>query len=176
MLSVLYPDIEWDRIETVGLDLDGTVYDEFEFIRQAYWSIVKTHSESKGEDALCRPYAFMLKRWLEKGSSYPHIFSEVHDRHLIHQKLSREQFVQAALKTLHECEPVLRLSGRSKCVLKELAHSRCMFLVSDGQAGLQARKCRSLGLEGFVDRKNMFFTDEFGPEYQKPATGRSVCH
>ena len=43
MLSALYPNINWSEIDCIGLDLDGTLYDEYEFIKQVYYSILTYH-------------------------------------------------------------------------------------------------------------------------------------
>ena len=45
MLNVLYPDIDWSHIKYIGFDLDGTLYDEFEFIVQTYKKIILENNE-----------------------------------------------------------------------------------------------------------------------------------
>ena len=48
MLKYLYPQINWNNINYVGFDLDGTLYDEADFIAQAYIKISNYLSQETG--------------------------------------------------------------------------------------------------------------------------------
>ena len=74
MLSPLFKNVNWNHITSVGFDMDGTLYDEFDFIKQVYSEINK---QLILNDSIL---SFMTERWLEKGSSYPLIFSEAYDK------------------------------------------------------------------------------------------------
>ena len=46
MMKYLCNEIPWERIKAVGFDMDGTIYDEYDFIYQVYQSIANTFSNS----------------------------------------------------------------------------------------------------------------------------------
>ena len=41
MMKSLFNKINWDKISYVGFDMDGTLYDEYEFISEVYKEISK---------------------------------------------------------------------------------------------------------------------------------------
>ena len=81
MNYLLSNDFEWKNIKSVGFDIDGTLYDEFDFIDQVYEEISE----------IFKDYVINIKEikikllhiWLEKGSSYPYIFKEIVDELII---------------------------------------------------------------------------------------------
>ena len=87
MLNALYKDIDWSSITTVGFDMDGTLYDEYDFIKQVY-SEINSQLIQNNEILL-----FMNQKWIEKGSSYPHIFDEAYERSN-NISYSQEEFVK----------------------------------------------------------------------------------
>ena len=101
MLSVLYKNIDWKNITAVGFDMDGTLYDEYNFITQVYSEI--NRQLIKDEAVLL----FMCHRWIEKGSSYPHIFNEAFEKcnnNLNNQEDFRIFFVTLYLNYLYQIE------------------------------------------------------------------------
>ena len=50
MLNVLCPNFDCRNIKYVGFDLDGTLYDEFDFIYQVYSKIVKANASLLGDN------------------------------------------------------------------------------------------------------------------------------
>ena len=46
MLKSLFPRINWDAVRIVGFDMDGTLYDEADFISQVYCDIAKLLAET----------------------------------------------------------------------------------------------------------------------------------
>ena len=52
------------NIKYVGFDLDGTLYDEFDFIYQVYSKIVKANASLLGDNMSALNW--MKERWLEK--------------------------------------------------------------------------------------------------------------
>ena len=73
MLNALFPEIPWEQIKCVGFDLDGTLYDEFDFIRQVYPTVLQ-ESEHLIESST-QSLVYMLKQKKKKGSSYNRILS-----------------------------------------------------------------------------------------------------
>ena len=108
MMKSLYKDIDWDKISYVGFDMDGTLYDEYQFISQVYKEISKLLEPES--------FLFMKKRWIEKGSSYQHIFSEAFDLYKVNN--NKATFINEALNIFRNFDPKIKLNDR---VLKILS-------------------------------------------------------
>lgn len=162
MLNALYNDINWVDIETVGFDMDGTLYDEFEFIKQVFIQInIKL---IKNEDVL----NFMLFRWLEKGSSYPFIFDEVYKLYDI-KDYTKEEFIQKSLDIFREFNPILELPERNIILLEYFKKKFSLFLVTDGNPILQRKKYNALNLSRYFDMDKILFTGDYTYDYHKPS-------
>lgn len=160
--------IPWDKIKAIGFDMDGTLYDEFEFINQVYKEIANLLAS--GQDKLDKIiiFQFMIKRWLEKGSSYPHIFKEALsllecDDHIRYQKL------ESALLLFRNFKPSISLSSRFEFLLNELKFEKQLFLVSDGSSTLQWNKIEALKLLNFFERQNIFISGDHPLGFGKPS-------
>ena len=169
MLNVLYPDIDWSHIKCVGFDLDGTLYDEFEFIVQAYKKILLENAKFFCMEEQTEILEFMTERWLQKGSSYNKIFEETFNQYATHYISFREKFVDNSLNIFRTFMPDIRLSERTRAILYYIKkNSYNIFLITDGNAELQSQKICSLGLDKVFD-DNIFCTRKFGSEYEKPS-------
>ena len=73
MLKYSHDNVDWNKIDFVGFDLDGTLYDEFDFISQVYRpiAIILAKATNNCPDAV---YDRLLRRWTDMGSSYNKIF------------------------------------------------------------------------------------------------------
>lgn len=162
-MNALYKDINWNIVSTVGFDMDGTLYDEYDFIKQVYCEInTKLINNNNVLD-------FMLMRWMEKGSSYPHIFDEVYS--MLEKNIdNKKDFISSALNIYREYNPSLSLSNRSRDLLKFYKNNYSLFLISDGNYHLQQKKYNALGLSNFFDNCNVVFTGQYSSEYHKPNT------
>lgn len=163
MMSVLYSDIDWTKVEYVGFDMDGTLYDEYDFIKQAYYEI---NAKLINDTNILN---FMLNRWLEKGSSYPFIFDEAYSK-CQNIEYSKEEFISLALDIFRNFTPKLSLTNRSKDILNFCKKRYTIFLITDGNPILQRRKYKALKLSDYFDEKNVVFTGEYSKEYHKPNT------
>jgi FMN phosphatase YigB (HAD superfamily) len=161
MLNALYKDINWDDIETVGFDMDGTLYDEFEFIKQVF---IQININLIRNDKVLN---FMLSRWLEKGSSYPFIFDEVYNLYDI-EDYTKEEFIQKSLDIFREINPNLELSERNKFLLEYFKNNFSLFLVTDGNPILQRKKYNALNLSKYFDDDKILFTGDYACDYYKP--------
>lgn len=165
MLNVLFPEIRWDEIKCVGFDLDGTLYDEFVFIRQVYRAILLEHvGFFERFDA---PYQYMLDRWLEKGSSFNHIFEEVFEKFST-GRCVKANFIRRALDIYRNFEPVLTLPPRNRYLLEMFKGKFEVFLISDGCPSLQKNKFFALKLDTVFSPGQTIFTGEMGTEFHKP--------
>lgn len=167
MLKSLYPHIDWGVVRIVGCDMDGTLYDEADFISQVYRDIA--------ELLVATDYAkieiihtWMVQRWLEKGSSYPYIFYEAITKAGIPER-EVEKTVDLCLELFRNYKPVLTLAPRVKTILDALSVSYSLFLVSDGSARLQQRKFEVLQLGRWFDSVNVGISGCYGPEFCKPS-------
>ena len=156
--------IEWNKLKYIGFDLDGTLYDEFDFIYQVYWEINKKILKDKVA------FKFMLNRWLEKGSSYPFIFEETYNKFNYAKFFEKEKFIKNILQIYYTFIPNLRLTYRTENILEELKKHYKLFLISDGNANLQRNKFNALKLNTYFGSKYVFFTGDYGTEYYKPNT------
>jgi len=141
-MNFLFDLIETYNFNLIGFDLDGTLYDEFDFIIQAYKKIC---SELSLNNVILD---FMLLRWLEEGSSYPYIFSETGKKF----KLSND-FEVKALNIFRNISPKLTISNRVKFILDKLEESKLLklFLLTDGHKELQIKKIQSLNIEKYFN-------------------------
>ena len=153
--------IEWNKIKNVCFDMDGTLYDEFDFIKQVYQVInEKLINEKEIED-------FMLNRWLEKGSSYPKIFEETYKR-IHHSKTNEKDFVENCINIYRNFKPELKISFRVKNYLDFFNKNFNLYLISDGYGQLQKNKFNSLKLNNYFKNNNIVFTGDHGLEFHKP--------
>jgi FMN phosphatase YigB (HAD superfamily) len=165
MLNALLSSEKPSSYKFIGFDLDGTVYDEFDFILQTYSEIINSLQNYINDDE--RALNWMLKRWLEMGSSYPHIFSETWDKFSSEKSISKNNFVSIALKKYIDSEPILHLSKRAETVLDACSKCGVLFLLSDGNSQLQRRKFNALGLSKWFDDSYVIFSGDY--QVQKPS-------
>lgn len=165
MLNALFPEVKWNEIKSVGFDLDGTLYDEFVFIQQAYRAILLEYAEYF--EYIDIPYRYMLGRWLEKGSSFNRIFEETFDLFVV-GSLTKATFIEGAIEIFRNVKPNLVLSSRNRYFLEFFKENYDIFLVTDGFSSLQKRKFLALGLDRFFSSERVVFTGELGKEFFKP--------
>lgn len=166
LLNYLISYIAAKDIKSVGFDLDGTIYSEFDFIEQVYAEVIKESRDliKNRTSAL----SWMKKRWLEKGSSYNLIFDETYELFGIpgpHKPL----FIERSLQIYRSFNPKLELSELAAHILGALKLECRLFLVTDGNPGLQRRKFNSLGLGDWFLEKDCVFTGDYGTENYKPS-------
>ena len=163
-MNALYENICWDKVKYVGFDLDGTLYDEFNFIIQPYNEISKLFKDSNVI------FSYMCEKWLDKGSSYSYIFSETYDLYsnLLLINKDKKYFVNLCLELYRHCIPFLILSERTRQILMSYNSKYVVFLVTDGNPILQEKKFDSLGLISYFTKKNVFFTGRNKSLYEKP--------
>ncbi len=158
--------INWDRITHVGFDLDGTLYDEYEFIEQAYDHVLESWGIISPDNLMLARH-FMRNRWIEKGSSFPFIFDETID-FLNLNNSSKEELVKIALKAYRNCDPILHLPHRINHILSTLSPKVHLFMVTDGQSDLQRKKISALAINQYFESTQIYISGDFGKEYHKP--------
>jgi len=161
MLNAIYRKIDWDGVINVGFDMDGTLYDEYEFIEQVYSEINREIINDR------KVLSFMLQRWLEKGSSYTHIFEEAY-KLIDTSDYTQSEFIEHALSIFRTYKPQLMLTTRNQQLLQYFRSKFNLFLITDGNTELQQNKFHSLMLNKYFADNNVFFTGKYSPEYHKP--------
>lgn len=166
MKNVLFSNISWEKVKYIGFDMDGTLYDEYEFVIQPYKKISKLFFNDK------QVFFFLSNRWLEKGSSYNKIFGEAYKNfnEKLKDSISEEDFINQCLDIYRSFEPKLKLSQRTISLLDLFKSEYEIFLVSDGNENLQKKKFYALKLDNFFKMENVIFTGINSEKYSKPKT------
>jgi FMN phosphatase YigB (HAD superfamily) len=165
-MKFLYNSVQWNQVQAVGFDLDGTLYNEHDFISQVYQSISLELGAYCAHDAN-EIFHWMDKRWLDKGSSYPYIYSEVLDQ--FGCTGDHHEAIKRCLKIYRNFKPQLVLNQDIREWLEELKREYPIFIVTDGNAKLQASKYLALGLDQWFKQENVGFTGYYGTDFYKPS-------
>ncbi|MFA7239048.1 MAG: HAD hydrolase-like protein [Sulfuricellaceae bacterium] len=167
MLNSLFPQINWEKIRFAGFDLDGVLYDEFDFISQVYRPISQIIASATGADEM-GTYEKLLQRWLEKGSSYNRIFSEALQNSGMDEGVTKS-ITDECLSLFRNFQPVLSLSPRTLILLDFMVSRFKLFLVTDGSCALQQAKFKALSLEQWFNLENIVISGCAGKNYEKPS-------
>lgn len=155
-----------DKDTVVGFDLDGTIYDEFEFIAQAYISIAEIISYKLNMEKSCI-YERLCMEWLRYGSSF-NIFQKVIGEELSNQN---PQLIKECIRSYRKTNFKLKLSVRAEIILETLVKTGCeLFIVTDGDRELQRKKIDALGLMRWFTPNNIAISGDYGRDVQKPST------
>lgn len=156
-------EIPFDKYDCYGFDMDGTLYNEQLYIEQVYNKIaIYFKKNSKKNISISTVYDWMLKRWIEKGSSYPYIFEET-----IHMFEIKDATIQEAMYIYRNFAPILSLNNNIIHLFEQIP-IETRFLITDGYAPLQKSKFQALELSRYFLLENCCFTGELGKEYYKP--------
>jgi FMN phosphatase YigB (HAD superfamily) len=109
----------------------------------------------------------MFRRWLQKGSSYPHIFDEALARAGVAGELAQGLLAEC-LAIFRGLRPSLTLPRRVQTILDVMRESYSLFLISDGAAALQRRKFDCLGLSRWFADDRVGFSGALEPRRDKP--------
>ena len=167
MLKSLYKEINWNRVGAIGFDLDGTLYDEKEFISQVYQDIscyIGKLSCHKQEII----YRYMLREWIQYGSSYYHIFENTLEK-FCNKKIDLNNHAKSCLDIFRNFSPNISLSPGNKRLLDNLKGNYPLFLITDGKPKLQNKKIKSLKLSIWFDKFLVCITGSLEGNAQKPS-------
>ena len=152
--------------ESIGFDVDGTLYDEYSFVSQSYLPIASFLSGifKINKDSL---YKELLLTWKQNGSSFP----------VIQETLKSIYKINLDSETLKKCIDIYRQSiftihpfSKIESLLNYLTkNKKRLFVVTDGNKELQLKKIHSLELERWFKNNDIFISGNFGKEYQKPS-------
>ena len=153
--------------DVIGFDMDGTLYDEFDFISQAYQTVAEVISEEKNvaKEAV---YSALCLQWLSFGSSKTTLFQDVYAGVGLDSPTQEE--IEKCVRAYRSAQFRLRTGARVEAILSELKRAgKTLFLITDGDSALQRRKMQSLGLERWFQTDYILISGDYGKEYQKPS-------
>ena len=151
-------------VGAIGFDMDGTLYDEFNFISQAYNPVASCIADRYGLEK-AEVYKLLCNNWKDFGSS-----SNIFQKTLNDLSIKPEvELIKECIVKYRQADFNLILSAETECLLNELKDAGYkLFLVTDGNAKLQRRKISELKLERWFDEENIAISGDFGKEHQKP--------
>lgn len=169
MLKFSTNNIEFNKEQAFGFDLDGTLYDEFEFICHAYRTVADYIASFSGNIEQYNLWNYMINCWLEEGSAKTDLFQAAFTYASVYPNSDR---IKECIRLYREAPFQLTLSTRAKFILDLCKkESKIMFIVTDGNSVLQRRKIDALGLKEWFDEEFIFISGDYGKEYQKPGVG-----
>lgn len=158
--------IEQCKIRIIGFDLDGTIYDEFDFIKQAYKSVSLVISSEYGIDEE-DVFRDLCIEWLRYGSS-ANIFQNVISKYTDNVRI---ELIKECVKRYRDADIKLELSERARMTFEYLNENAYkLFIVTDGHSELQRKKIESLGLNKWFKKENIAISGDYGVDKQKPSS------
>ena len=148
--------------------MDGTLYDERDFIAQAYLPISRVISKACKKSPR-EIFETLVQRWENFGSSYNRIFSEILDEYQV-SALEKAEAIEICLEIYRGINPILELNPGISDFLTEIQSQVELFLITDGNPILQRAKFNALQLSDWFGLQMCGFTGDFGPEFTKPST------
>jgi len=166
MPSSSYPQIDWAPVRVVGFDMDGTLYEEADYVGQAYAAVAPVLARATGADP-ARIGAELLQRWREVGSGYPRMFAEVLERYGAAVD-EADAVVEECLRAFRLERPELRLAPEIAALLDGFAERYPLFLVTDGRGEVQRGKIAALGLDRWFAEGDIVISGELETGVRKP--------
>lgn len=152
-----------DNYKFIGFDLDGTIYNEFQYISEVYKAVASFLGNYLKSDHN-KIYRDLIDLWLVHGSSYPQIFKSIIRQYLGvgHSKTAGELEKKCVELYRNGSCHSLELEGSVAAVLDFLkVRSKEMYLLTDGNSLLQRRKVQALGLSRWFNNERLFVTGDF---------------
>jgi putative hydrolase of the HAD superfamily len=145
-------------IRCVLFDLDGTLYDEKDFVMSGFRAVAEYLSEIRGVDA--KKCLNILMNDFESGLRGKNFDTLV-------EKLGLNIEIPDLVQVYRQHQPNINLYPDAETILSKLRGSLLLGLVTDGWRDVQKRKVSALKLEGRFD--TITFTDVYGRENWKPS-------
>ena len=134
--------------KVVVFDLDDTLYKEIDFVKSAYQEI----AESVGHPELFS----QMMQWMKAGNN---VFQK------LNRCLGKETPIVEYLDIYRNHYPVISLSNGVADTLTELKYRGVILgVITDGRSKSQRNKISALGLEQWIEEKNIIISEEFGSE------------
>jgi putative hydrolase of the HAD superfamily len=150
-----------NSLQAIVFDLDDTLYAERDYVLSGFKAVANWASVNLGIDG-------------ERGSAtlcnlyHQGVRNNTFNQWLAIHQIENSQVVTELLDVYREHSPTISPFSESIDLLKTLAKSYKIGLVSDGYLQVQQRKWAALGLDPFFDA--VVFSDSLGRENWKPST------
>jgi len=145
----------------VGFDLDDTLYPEITYVHSGFRAVAEWLDAAAGCPA---DVSFRIMTDSLEANGRGAQFDDV----LQHWGLCTRQRVQEALSVYRAHHPDISLPESSQQVLRELGATRALYLVTDGNHRVQARKVDALGVAPYFE--HCYLTNRYGRSSAKPST------
>ena len=152
-----------DSIEALAFDLDGTLYDEYDFVRQAYRAVSQKMSLETDMDEK-KIYEDLCRFWLEHGSP-ANVFQMAYDQQS--DQPMPDQLLKSCVEEFRNADFELILSQRVSDFL-DMVKDYPKVIITDGNSELQRKKYRSLGLDRWFKDDCIFVSGDFDKKHYKP--------
>ena len=152
-----------DSIEALAFDLDGTLYDEYDFVRQAYRAVSQKMSLETDMDEK-KIYEDLCRFWLEHGSS-ANVFQMAYDQQS--DQPMPDQLLKSCVEEFRNADFELILSQRVSDFL-DMVKDYPKVIITDGNSELQRKKYRSLGLDRWFKDDCIFVSGDYDKKHYKP--------
>ena len=147
--------------------MDGTLYNEIDFIADVYEEISE-YLSNLGYGDTKDIFNTLYAKWHDKGSAYPYIFDEYLSK-IIEDQILKEKIVKNCVNIYRNSKPNLIIDNNVEKILDEFKDNYLLFLVSDGFENLQIKKFESLKLNRWFNEDKVFFTGKHGKNFYKPS-------
>jgi putative hydrolase of the HAD superfamily len=146
----------------VAFDLDDTLYRELDYVESGFGAVSQYVEQEFGIDAHnARRQLWQSLASNGRGSQ----FDELLKRHNLYTASRRDRLLQ----TYRQHDPQLALPAGSLRALESIRHAgHRLFLVTDGNHIVQAKKVEALGLNTLFE--HCYLTNRYGREAQKPSS------
>jgi len=146
--------------QAIVFDLDDTLYPERDYVLSGFKAVAGWAELNLGIPSACGLRE--LTSLFEEG-----VRGDTFNLWLARRGLAPAAIVPDLLRVYREHEPELSAFAEVESVMSGLGGRYRLGLVSDGYLGVQQRKWKALGLEGYFDA--VVFSDELGREHWKPS-------
>ncbi|AFY95661.1 HAD family hydrolase [Chamaesiphon minutus] len=149
------------KLQAIIFDLDDTLYSERDYVLSGFQAVADWAAINLGIEAV-KGYATLANLYFEG------VRNNTFDRWLTLHAIDRSDLVPTLLDVYRQHIPKIEPFPEIVEILKTLAGSYQIGLVSDGYLAVQQRKWTALGLDAFFDA--VVFSDSLGRENWKPST------
>lgn len=150
------------KIRAVIFDLDNTLYDERDYLLEAYHNIARCLSKRYFLEEH-EIYRKLVKDSIKKTSMYSRLFNDLLDDLGLDQ-----QILPSLLEIFVDTKTNLKLRATAEKLLDYLKeHGVKLGLLTNGTVKAQINKVCLLGIEGYFDV--IVYSRELGREYEKPS-------
>jgi putative hydrolase of the HAD superfamily len=135
-------------IKAIMFDMDNTLYDGREYILGAFKDISKFLAE-RFPTLKDEFYSALVDEFNEKGSSYPCLFDNIMKKFGLYDT----ELVKQIVTIFHLASPELKLYDGARDVLLRLKQQYTLALITNGNAEMQKRKVRLLGISDLFNEE-----------------------